>query len=231
MVQKVKSDTLETADPPRVVACIPAYDEENSIGPVILRARSYVDLVLVCDDGSSDLTGVIAAMMGASVITHERNMGYGAAIRSLFEEARRLGADVVVTLDADGQHDPSEIGSLLSRLDEGDVDIVIGSRFVDGGGSEAPGWREKGIRLLPGLGLHLAAEDRIPPPRGHALHGEGLHVSSDGPVQTNLYAPDPGQHEHVSLHLEAGLRVGHALVPARTLDPGATRFEAGIAAS
>ena len=137
---------------PLVVACIPAFNEEKCIGSVVVRAREYVDVVLVCDDGSGDLTGAIAEGLGAVVVRHDRNMGYGAALQSLFTEARRLGADVVVTLDADGQHDAGDISRLVELLVEaGDVDIVIGSRFVDGGGSEAPGWREKGIRLITGL--------------------------------------------------------------------------------
>ena len=104
-----------------------------------------------------DLTGEIAGGLGAVVVGHERNMGYGASLRSLFTEALGLGADVVVTLDGDGQHDPAEIPRLVERLEAGDVDIVIGSRFLEGGGSEAPGWRRAGIRLITGL----ASNDRL----------------------------------------------------------------------
>lgn len=136
---------------PLVVACIPAYDEEKCIGGVIVRTREFVDMVLVCDDGSSDLTGAIAEGLGAVVVRHDRNMGYGAAIQSLFKEASRLGADVVVTLDADGQHDPRDIPILVEFLETEDVDIILGSRFVDGGSSEAPGWRENGIKLITKL--------------------------------------------------------------------------------
>jgi len=134
-----------------IIACIPAYNEESTIGSVVVRAMRHVDRVVVCDDGSGDLTGEIAGGLGAVVVRHERNMGYGASLLSLFEEARRLGGDVMVTLDGDGQHDPAEIPRLVERLGEGDVDIVIGSRFLEGGGSEAPGWRNAGIRLITGL--------------------------------------------------------------------------------
>jgi len=134
-----------------VVACVPAFNEEKNIGGVVIRALKFVDRVVVCDDGSSDLTGDIARGLGAIVVRHERNMGYGAALKSSFQEALRLGADVVVTLDGDGQHDPGEIPRLVRRLEKGDVDIVIGSRFVEGGGSEAPRWRENGIRFISGL--------------------------------------------------------------------------------
>ena len=106
------------------MACIPAYNEERCIGPVVLKTLEFVDLVIVCDDGSEDLTGQIAAMMGATVITHERNRGYGAAIRSLQEEALRLGADIVVTLDGDGQHYPADIPQILDAMELGDSDIL-----------------------------------------------------------------------------------------------------------
>ena len=133
------------------VACIPAFNEEASIARVVLMAERFVDRVLVCDDGSTDMTGSIAEALGAEVIRHETNLGYGAALQSLFEEARKRGVDVAVTLDADGQHDPSEIPKLLKRLSLGDVDIVIGSRFLEGGGSEVPEGRKAGIKVLSGL--------------------------------------------------------------------------------
>jgi glycosyltransferase involved in cell wall biosynthesis len=138
-------------DKPFVVACVPAFNEERSIAGVVVQAKRYVDRVVVCDDGSVDLTGAIAEGLGAVVIRHERNMGYGASLRSLFREALGLKADYVVTLDSDGQHDPAEIPRLVERLRAGDVDVVIGSRFLDGGGSEAPGWRKAGINVITGL--------------------------------------------------------------------------------
>jgi len=116
---------------PYVVACIPAYNEELTIAKVILKARKHVDKVIVCDDGSTDMTAEIAEACGAEVIRHERNMGKGAAIRSLFKKAREEVADIVVTLDADGQHDPDEIPALINIMAETNADIVIGSRFLN----------------------------------------------------------------------------------------------------
>ena len=146
-----REHSLENLTNRFVIACIPALNEEKNIGGVIVRALKCVDRVVVCDDGSSDLTGDIAKGLGAVVVRHERNMGYGAALKSSFQEALRLGADIVVTLDGDGQHDPREIPGLVRRLEKGDADIVIGSRFVEGGGSEAPSWRENGIRFISSL--------------------------------------------------------------------------------
>jgi len=131
---------------PVVAACIPAFNEEATIARVVLMAERFASLVLVCDDGSTDMSGIIAEALGADVVLHETNLGYGAALQSLFEEARKRGVDVAVTLDADGQDDPSEIPKLLKRLSLGDVDIVVGSRFLEGGGSEAPEGRRAGIQ-------------------------------------------------------------------------------------
>jgi len=120
----------ETYEEPTVVIAIPAFNEEKSIGALVLQARKYAERVIVCDDGSSDLTGEIAAKVGANVIRHERNRGYGAALLSLFERTKEIDADIVVTMDADGQHDPSEIPTLIRPILRGDADITVGSRFL-----------------------------------------------------------------------------------------------------
>ena len=134
---------------PFIVALIPAYNEERTIAKVVLKTKKYVDKVIVCDDGSTDMTGEIARALGAEVIRHERNMGYGAALISLFKHARELNPDVVVTLDADGQHNPEDIPRLVEPILRGDADIVIGSRFL--GGTEMPKYREIGVKAITRL--------------------------------------------------------------------------------
>jgi len=135
---------------PFVIAAIPAFNEEKNIAKVVLLARKYVDRVVVCDDGSTDMTAEIAEGLGADVIRHDRNMGYGAAIRSLLYKARELGADVMVTLDGDGQHNPDQIPSLLHPILKGEADVVVGSRFM-GKGDETSGYRAAGVRAITGL--------------------------------------------------------------------------------
>ena len=98
---------------PFVMVGIPAFNEENSIARVVMEAQKYADAVVVCDDGSTDLTCEIAERLGADVVRHEQNLGYGAAIKSLFERAREFDADVLVTLDGDGQHYPAEIPNVV----------------------------------------------------------------------------------------------------------------------
>ena len=129
------------------VACIPAFNEEKTIGKVVLRAQPFVDNVLVCDDGSSDMTAAIAEKLGAKVIRHEQNMGKGEAFRSLFSACRDMGADVMITLDGDDQHEPAEIPKLMDPLAKGYADVVIGARF-HGENKGIPSYRRAGNRLL-----------------------------------------------------------------------------------
>ena len=140
---------------PFIVALIPAYNEERTIAKIVLKTKKYVDKVIVCDDGSTDMTGEIARALGAEVIRHERNMGKGAALKSLFTRARELDPDIVVVLDADGQHDPEDIPKLINALREKNADIVIGSRYVKGSQLEAPLYRKIGLSILNFLGRRL----------------------------------------------------------------------------
>jgi len=130
-----------------IVAGIPAYNEEKTIAKVILLAQKHVDVVVVCDDGSQDMTADIAQRLGSIVVRHERNLGYGAAVQSLFEKARALNADLLLTLDADGQHDAKEIPKLIQPILENKADVVIGSRFLQRS-SGMPLYRRFGVKVL-----------------------------------------------------------------------------------
>jgi glycosyltransferase involved in cell wall biosynthesis len=128
------------------VVGIPAFNEERAIAKVVIRSRKHADQVLVVDDGSDDDTGLIADGLGAVVVRHEKNLGKGAGIRDCFEWAKRNGADVLVTLDGDGQHDPSKIPVLIEALGSSDADVVIGSRTVRP--RDMPRYRWLGERAL-----------------------------------------------------------------------------------
>jgi len=138
---------------PFVVVGIPAFDEERTIAKVVLELQRFADKVVVCDDGSSDMTAEIAERLDADVARHERNLGYGAAIQSLFKHTKELDADVFVTLDADGQHDPSEILLLVEPVLNGKADVVIGSRFLGDWGkrNSVPRHRRVGIKVITKL--------------------------------------------------------------------------------
>jgi len=132
-----------------IVVGIPAFNEEQTIARVILESQKYASKVIVCDDGSTDYTARIAESLGADVVRHVKNGGYGASIKSLFVRAHELNADVFVTLDADGQHEPNEIPFVIKPIVEGKADVVIGSRFVDeNGASEMPLYRQLGAKLI-----------------------------------------------------------------------------------
>ncbi len=130
-----------------VVAAIPCFDEERFIGSVVLSVRKYVDRVLVIDDGSTDASAEIAAAAGASVVGHGGNKGYGAAVRTALAKGREQGADVLVVIDADGQHDARDIPRLVQPVLDGQADVVIGSRFL-GQSNGTPLYRKMGQRVL-----------------------------------------------------------------------------------
>lgn len=137
------------AKPLRIVAGLPMYNEEETIGTVVTNVLDYVDDVVCVDDGSSDSSARIAESCGAIVHRHRVNRGYGGALKSLFAKAREMDADCLIILDSDGQHDPMDIPKLLEPITSGDADFVIGSRFVEGGGSEdMPAYRRLGIKVI-----------------------------------------------------------------------------------
>lgn len=129
-----------------ILACIPAYNEEDNIADVVSKSIPHVDRVIVCNDGSTDKTAEMAREAGAIVI-NQTNQGYGAAIASLFDYARNQDAQIMVTLDGDGQHNPDQIPLLINTLTTHNVDVTIGSRFLDES-TKAPGYRKRGIKII-----------------------------------------------------------------------------------
>ena len=142
----------------KVVAVIPCYNTEYSISGVVSKARKYVDQVIVLNDGSRDGTAEAAKAAGALVINHGTRMGYGDAIKSCFEAAKGNKADILVTLDGDGQHNPDELPQVLAPLLTGEADLVIGSRFLrlpqptqqtqSTQQTNMPGYRKFGINVI-----------------------------------------------------------------------------------
>lgn len=115
------------SETPKILAIMPAYNEERRITPVILNVKKYLD-VLVVDDGSKDNTADLAQTAGAQVLRQNPNAGKGAALRAGFIRALQLGCTAVVTLDSDGQHDPQEIPLFLERYQKTGADLIIGAR-------------------------------------------------------------------------------------------------------
>jgi len=115
----------------KVLAVIPAYNEQTTIGSVISEVKKYVDDVVVVNDGSADQTQTLAEAAGALVISHAINRGQGAALQTGISYALSHQAEVIVTFDADGQHQASEIPLLIEPIKNGEVEIVLGSRFLN----------------------------------------------------------------------------------------------------
>jgi glycosyltransferase involved in cell wall biosynthesis len=128
-----------------VLAGIAAYNEARYVGSVVLQARQYVDEVLVVDDGSNDNTARVAELAGATVIRHAENKGKGAAIKSILAEAKQRNPDILILLDADAQHDPNEIPTLIKPVLEGS-DLVIGSREAQK--DKTPRYRRLGQKVI-----------------------------------------------------------------------------------
>ena len=121
-----KSVTLTHA---KIVAVIPCFNTQRSIAEVVIKCKKYVDEVLVIDDGSTDVTAQEAKAAGASVISHDKNRGKGAAIKTGF---KKVDGDIIIFIDGDGQHDPDNIPKLLAPIIQGRADFVIGSRYLSG---------------------------------------------------------------------------------------------------
>lgn len=128
------------------IACIPAYNEQNSIADVIRRVKPFVDKIVVCDDGSKDETEQKARDAGAHVIRHQKNLGKGGAMKSLFDYVKDINADIMVTIDGDGQFLPEEIPKIIEPVIKGKADVVIGNRFDDA--TDMPSYRKFGNKFL-----------------------------------------------------------------------------------
>jgi len=127
---------------------LPAYNEEKNIAKLIIQLQNKGYSVIVCNDGSNDMTGEIAEKLNATVINHKKNKGYGGAIRSIFLKAQEMNVENLVTFDADGQHRVEDISSLIQPIKDDEADIVIGSRFLGQDKSNIPNYRKTGIKVI-----------------------------------------------------------------------------------
>ena len=135
----------------KIAVGLPAFNEEENIGKIIAQLLNKSYAVIVCNDGSSDSTGIIAEKMGAIMINHKKNLGYGAAIGSIFKKAREDKFDILVTFDSDGQHRISDIEKIIEPIQNKMSDIVIGSRFTGDGKADMPKYRKLGIKVITNL--------------------------------------------------------------------------------
>lgn len=202
----------------RVIALIPAYNEEATVGEVVRVVREYISDVIVIDDASHDRTAQVAWKAGAVVIQHAINRGVGAALRTGYRCALERGADAIVQIDADGQHDPRYIPELLQVLQEG-YDIVIGSRFLNESHKGYSWVRRLGIRFFTWLGNALGRMNITDITSGYrAYRAEALRK----------LGRLPDRHWAIEQTLEAarkGLRLKEVSVEMPTRQAGKSQFD------
>lgn len=130
----------------KIAILLPAYNEEVAIASMILLSSRYADEVIVIDDGSTDRTAEVSELAGATVLHHNTNKGKGVALKTGFAYAKDF--DIIVTIDADGQHNPSEIPLLIKPIEDGVADLVNGSRYLNGQDTSTPKYRRVGQTVL-----------------------------------------------------------------------------------
>ncbi|QSG05235.1 glycosyltransferase family 2 protein [Halapricum desulfuricans] len=150
----VSPDSRDAEQPARdvetdlsVLAIVPAYNEAETVADVVAETSRYVDRAVVVDDASTDDTVDRAREVADGVVSHPQNMGVGGAVHTGYRVGVREGFDVVVQIDADGQHDPADIPRLLERIDDG-ADMAIGSRWLNDSHKEYSLVRRAGIRFF-----------------------------------------------------------------------------------
>lgn len=167
----------------KVIACIPAHNEERNIAKVLLKTKKHVDYIITCDDGSTDYTANLAKYFSNQVLNHNVKLGYGRSLIDLFREALKHKPKVIVTLDSDGQHDPDEIPKLINPILNGKADIVVGSRFLSSK-NETKKYRLFGIKTI-NLLTRKASGNPINDSqcgfRAYSQHAlQKLHLTEDG---------------------------------------------------
>jgi glycosyltransferase involved in cell wall biosynthesis len=201
-----------------LVAVVPAWNEEGAIGRVVdeIRALDQAVDVVVVDDASRDGTAAVAERHGATVLRLPFNVGIGGAVQTGIRYARDEGYQVAVRLDGDGQHDASEIGTLLAPIQAGGADLVIGSRFVEPGGTYRPPFaRRMGIRVFARLVSILGGQRVTDTTSGFvALSRTGIELFA---VE---YPHDYPEVEATLVALRSGLRLSQVQVEMRERQTG-----------
>tara|TARA_Y100000817_G_scaffold48623_1_gene34590 strand:+ start:69 stop:956 length:888 start_codon:yes stop_codon:yes gene_type:complete len=181
----------------KITVGIPAFNEEKNIAAIIIGLKKITDEIIVCNDGSTDSTGEIAKELGAIVINHEKNLGYGAGIKSIFLKAKEMKSDMLVTVDADGQHDVRDITKIVTPIQEDKAEIVIGSRFLEKA-ENIPEYRKFGIKLITkvtNLSLNQSLTDSQSGFRAYSkkvleklvLSDKGMGISTEILIKSNNF--------------------------------------------
>ena len=210
---------------PRQLIIIPAWNEARSIAAVVESCRRLAPGfdVLVVDDGSSDATARLAAGAGAHVVSHPFNIRYGAALQTGYLYAHRAGYEVVVQLDADGQHDPADVAALAAPILDGRADLVVGTRFHPASRYEMPFLRRVGGSWFRLLVRTLAGVELGDPTSGlQALHRDVLELYS-----TEVFPLDYPDADVLVLAARSGFRIAEVPVQMRE-ETGSASMHSGV---
>lgn len=199
-------NVLNTKKDDKVIIILPAFNEEQNLPPLLQTVRKEVKEadILIVDDGSTDRTARVARKAGAMVIQLPFNMGYGAALQAGFKYALMKRYRYVVQMDADGQHDPASIKILLDEIRKEEMDVVIGSRFLElEGGYRVPLIRKMGMRLFARIASLIIGQPVTDPTSGfQALNRDAIRFYA-----SRYYPVDyPDADVIIMLH-KAGLRI------------------------
>jgi len=185
-----------------ILIIIPAYQEQNSIQPIVSTIKSMGYQVLVIDDCSRDSTSSMAEAAGADVIRLPANLGYGGALQTGYKYAWRNGYQYVVQLDADGQHNPSDIPRLLNPVSSGECDLAVGSRFLSTDSYKVPILRHTGIKLFSTILNILTHQNCTDPTSGYqAINRKTLQVFT-----TDAFPTDYPDADMLLMVYRAGLK-------------------------
>jgi len=193
----------------KILVIIPAYNEEGSVGKVAEEVYTHLSQaeVLVVNDGSTDLTSEIAKSKGAIVLDLPFNLGIGGAMQAGYQYAKEKGYDIAIQVDADGQHDPKEIGKLLKALEEKKIDMAIGSRFIGDSEYKSSIMRRIGIAIFSGV-ISMIVRQKITDPTS------GFRASNRKAIQlfASDYPQDYPEPEVVILLHQCHLKMGEVPV-------------------
>jgi glycosyltransferase involved in cell wall biosynthesis len=192
-----------------ILVIVPAYNEEGSVGKVVEEIRTHLPRgeVLVVNDGSTDLTSKIAKAKGAVVLDLPFNLGIGGAMQAGYQYASEKSYDIAVQVDADGQHDPKEIGKLLRALEQGKIDVALGSRFLGHSEFKSSLMRRIGISIFSRV-ISVIVEQKITDPTS------GFRAANRKAIQlfASNYPQDYPEPEALVLLHQCRLRMGEVAV-------------------
>jgi len=212
-----------SGDQPRTLIILPALNEAGNIARTVQGIRANVPWadVLVINDGSTDDTATEAEDAGAIVVNMPYNVGIGAAVQTGFKYARRAGYEVMARLDGDGQHSTDDTVRLLERLAQGDVDVVIGSRFLGAGEYRTPLTRRAGIGILSSLLRMITKQPITDPTSGFAVFNRRAIA-----LFAQMYPHDYPEPEAIVLMHKSGLKRTEIAVTFKNREFGVSQFTA-----